>query len=298
MSAKSTTPNPIEKYLKQKPPSVLYHYTSMDALEKIASTGVIWASDIDFLNDSSEYVHAKAFIRDELTKRTAHQDEDLRKLVDSQTGQEFHELDHPCVYVSSFSKDGDSLPQWRGYCPNGLGVAIGFNPYALKVGELELPDHYDRSLRVDTNLYQCVYTEKQKLNLISVHLERYLDLARKDLQRKEQQSKAAQLLGDLIRFCCPLFKDQGFQEENEWRLTVSTYSREVPSLHFRTARSTLAPYIKINVKTNYRLDFIREVVIGPTPDRDRSYMGVKRLLNARELYRVPVKHSGIPYRMW
>jgi hypothetical protein len=35
-------------------------------------------------------------------------------------------------FVASFSQDADSLPQWRSYCPNGNGVAVGFRVECLK----------------------------------------------------------------------------------------------------------------------------------------------------------------------
>jgi hypothetical protein len=271
----------------------------MDVLEKITSTGAIWACDIDFLNDSSEYVNAKAFIKEELEKRTVH-DDVLRDLVSSQVGQMYHELDHPDVFVTSFSKDGDSLPQWRGYCPTGLGLAIGFNSWALKVGELELSPAAAFSSKeqpIATSLLQCVYTEKQKLKLIGAHIASYLGVARREAPRGDPFG-SGRLLQNLTLFCCPLFKDESFQEEREWRLTVRSLFRDVPDRHFRTGRSMLVPFIKIDVKRNYSLDFIKEVVIGPAPNRDLAYMGVKRLLNARGLSRAEVRSSSIPYRMW
>jgi len=39
---------PLSKHLLQKPPSVLYHYTSMDVLEKITHNREIRVSDIYF----------------------------------------------------------------------------------------------------------------------------------------------------------------------------------------------------------------------------------------------------------
>jgi hypothetical protein len=291
--------NPLVKHLHQTPPPVLYHYTSMEVLERITSAGAVWASDIDFLNDSSEYVNAKAFIKEELEKRTVH-DDVLKDLVSSQVGQMYHELDHPDVFVTSFSKDGDSLPQWRGYCPTGLGVAIGFNPWALKVGELGLSPVAVLSSKEDPiamNLLQCVYTEKQKLTLIGAHIENYLRKARREAPSRDPFG-SGMLLRALTDFCCPLFKDESFQEEREWRLTVISHCKDIPDRHFRIGRSTLVPFIKIDVKTNYRLDFIKEVVIGPAPNRNLAYMGVKRLLNSRELSRAKVRNSNIPYRMW
>jgi hypothetical protein len=37
------------------------------------------------------------------------------------------------VYLASLSKDGDSLGQWRGYCPSSGGYALGFDPARLQL---------------------------------------------------------------------------------------------------------------------------------------------------------------------
>jgi hypothetical protein len=123
---------PLLTHLSQKPPRVLYHYTSLEVLEKITRNGEIWASDIEFLNDSEEYVNAKAFIKHELEMRVA-KNEKLRSIVHSHVGQMYHELDHLDMYVASFSTEGDSLPQWRGYCPSGQGVAIGLSSVGSEI---------------------------------------------------------------------------------------------------------------------------------------------------------------------
>jgi hypothetical protein len=39
------------------PPPVLDHYTSLDALQKIVMGGAIWASDLRYLNDTTEYLY-------------------------------------------------------------------------------------------------------------------------------------------------------------------------------------------------------------------------------------------------
>ena len=73
---------------------------------------------------------------------------------------------------------------------------------------------------------------------------------------------------------------------------------DVPSRQFHVGRSTVIPHLQVNLKQNYRLDFIKEVVIGPTPNQNLAYMGVKTLLNRRDLSSVEVRHSHIPYRAW
>ena len=157
--ATGRTLNPLLKHLVQRPPRVLYHYTTMEVLERITCNGEIWASDIEFLNDSEEYVNAKAFIKHELEMRVE-KDEKLRSIVHSHVGQMYHELDHLDVYVASFSTEGDSLSQWRGYCPNGQGVAIGFLPWALTSGKLDLTEADKKS--IGPRLLKCVYTSERE----------------------------------------------------------------------------------------------------------------------------------------
>ena len=39
----------------EKPPSILYHYTSQEGLLGIIKNREVWATDISYLNDTKEY---------------------------------------------------------------------------------------------------------------------------------------------------------------------------------------------------------------------------------------------------
>ena len=102
--------------------------------------------------------NAKRFIRLELEGRVISNDK-LRDIVHSHVGQMVRELDHLDTYITSFSTEGDSLPQWRGYCPNGQGVAQ-FLSASIKSGEFgPIAEDYQR---VDLKLLKCAYTPKKK----------------------------------------------------------------------------------------------------------------------------------------
>jgi hypothetical protein len=47
-------------------PEIVYHYTSLAAMMKILKTQKIWASDIGYLNDSSERLHLLNIVDAEL----------------------------------------------------------------------------------------------------------------------------------------------------------------------------------------------------------------------------------------
>jgi hypothetical protein len=89
---------------------VVYHYTSMDTMTKI----VRGATSISYLNDVTEGDYFLKLVRKRIrTYRATHKLEDetiFDKFLDqSDLGFESR------PFVVSFSKDADSLPQWRSY---------------------------------------------------------------------------------------------------------------------------------------------------------------------------------------
>ena len=121
------------------------------------------------------------------------------------TGREFEE-----AFVCSFSEDGDSLPQWRGYCPNGLGIAIGFSSDVLKAGQLEFPRVTSQASDSDEasfnyELLKCVYTQEDKERLIEEDVENYLKAVTGGHPRISQL-RSRLLLVTLIAMGSPLFK--------------------------------------------------------------------------------------------
>ncbi len=131
-------------------PKVVYHYTDVDTMMKIVEARTVWATCIDYLNDTQERTHYISQIRRRLL--THHipprkpgypwpRDEsavfqDLIGAEDEETSEEI-ELSH---FVTSFSALDDSLPQWRSYCPRGNGVAIGFKVNCFRNAKLGMPD--------------------------------------------------------------------------------------------------------------------------------------------------------------
>jgi hypothetical protein len=115
-------------------PEVVYHYTSVDTMMKIVTSGKIWATSISYLNDSSEGEHFLRMVRRRLPDLLAQyqlQHSVLREL-DGKAQVEKR------PFIASFSAEGDSLPQWRSYCPRGNGVSIGFRVGCLTLAKIAL----------------------------------------------------------------------------------------------------------------------------------------------------------------
>jgi hypothetical protein len=109
-------------------PRHVYHYTTIEGLKGIVSTGSLFATEITFLNDSSELVYADQIIR----KYTASADSsNLGRLLLSELNET---LDRGRVelYVSCFCDSGDLLSQWRAYANQGAGYALEFDWNAIQ----------------------------------------------------------------------------------------------------------------------------------------------------------------------
>src|SRR3954447_7059323 len=102
-------------------PDSVYHYTKLRALIPIVETGRIWASNVKYSNDPAEISYGDELLRRMLKERFS--DFQLRGVF-----EKINEVDY---YGVAFSAESDLLPQWRTYCQNGNGVAIGFAAQAL-----------------------------------------------------------------------------------------------------------------------------------------------------------------------
>jgi hypothetical protein len=112
-------------------PEVVYHYATMDTMMKIAESGCIWATNINYLNDVTEGDYFQQLIRERIPEyRATHQVDDPSIFDEFLNASPQDVVSRP--FVASFTQDSDSLSQWRSYCPNGNGVAIGFRVDCLK----------------------------------------------------------------------------------------------------------------------------------------------------------------------
>ena len=306
---------------KSTEPEVVYHYTSMETMLKIVDSRSIWASSMDYLNDTSEGKH---FVRQVSTR--------LPGFVEQHGyGSEFipemrNEIQREVPfqirpYVASFSAENDSLPQWRAYCSAGNGVAIGFSVDCLKraffAGSAE-----GKRKTVALTFTPVTYTEvtlpdkvidkeiKDSIKATDVLVE-YAKATNRDIRRETA-------FRVLIEAQASSRKHSSFSHEREYRITVHPNLVPEFSLDFRPAGTTLVPFVKLGIpekrsgyeNANYerpsaasilggrgRFQFIDRVVIGPTPNAYLSMRAVREYFNHMRLD-VEVVRSDIPFRDW
>jgi hypothetical protein len=289
---------------------MLYHYTSLDGLLGIINGNSVWASHCKYLNDSSEYIHALNFPTSLSTD--IYMEDDYLSPFGFSIRKALDEMDHNNIYVSSFSEKPDLLSQWRGYCPPGRGVCIGFKRDVLEEYCRENSLSLKKCLYSDTEQYRemrdLIDHCKAEFPMPDVTRADYDEFGSKDRVNheigyhqhvmngdgKKQADAALNNLCDSINKLAPLFKDDGFHEESEWRIISENPNAEIK---FRSGISHLIPYITLPL-LSFSKDAIGEVIIGPNASPQNCISSVSMLLESNGFKNVSVRRSKIPFKSW
>src|ERR1039458_6367368 len=110
----------------------LYHYTGAEGALGIVSSGEIWATDADYLNDPSEILYGRDLIRNVWHdfKRGATVLASVQDVVDSMTTFLYEKWMY-ATYLTCFSERRNDLSQWRAYSESGTGYSLGFDSTRL-----------------------------------------------------------------------------------------------------------------------------------------------------------------------
>lgn len=136
--------------------TLLYHYCSSDAFMSIVQNHTIRFSDINMMNDAEE-ARWGYHVWIEAANRLLDPKKPFSPLPERPTKQFVEEVDkiwnstgfRSIGLIASFSRDGDSLSQWRAYADDGRGFAIGFRSSALKQLPVQLLEVcYDREQQI------------------------------------------------------------------------------------------------------------------------------------------------------
>jgi hypothetical protein len=216
----------------------MYHYTSFDGLIKIVSTGTLWASNIHYLNDGSEYGYAYSLLDSVLAE--IEKAEPLRKEAFDQLRQALRADGRANVFVASFSSEGDLLSQWRAYCPAARGVSIGFDPWQITAA----------ARTQNFILAECVYELTQQQSLVR-------SIVRDFILAYDETDKTAQDIATMIRgfavwfrIIAPQLKDPAFAEELESRLISRDMAADHLNVRYRQGLSFIVPYFEFALPQN------------------------------------------------
>ena len=281
-------------FLPPEEEDTLYHYTSAQGLLGILRDRRIWASKIQYLNDSQELRLALELAREILEGQRSGdaQDWGVDEMLDQLKG-----IESINVCVVSFTTARDQLSQWRAY-GGSHGYALGFRPASLTRAEW---------LRFQ--LMRCEYCAEEQKAIVEDLVKGRLRLERRvsageqvdAARRKHQFIDPLDSIGESILKIAPALKHESFREEQEWRLVSRPISASC--LKFRPGSSTLVPYCECQLSgedpEGAKVEAVlEEIVVGPCPDMDQAVSAVQQLLYSRSLKDCRVSRSSIPYRTW
>lgn len=304
-----------EVYYKQEATDLIYHYTNLSALIGIIENQCLWATHLYFLNDRNEYKHGMGIVKEVIESIKTEENRSILHAI-SVVLDDISKVDK---YVICFSKNGDSLSQWRAYGNNGNGVSIGFNRKKLE------------SALLGKNSYRYIVYSKEKqiaaVKLIITEASSFF-LPKKEKYKWPNDSYFYRLVGycvsNVLDFIIANYKDQAFEEEKEYRIECKQFHNmlnakaERLDIYHRTNEKIIIPYTKMytkpieykgsNPKKKLPLRFkvtqlpIEEIVIGPSSNQEEVINSVKELLGNNfyslnsVLADLKVLKSNIPYR--
>ncbi len=270
------------------------HYTTTAGLLGIVKEELLWATNIKFLNDEHEFVHALEMIKDIIAKQKIPMPERVRPTFEEyivEVKEQLESLDNyraETVFTLSFSEQIDLLSQWRGYCPNNNGYCIVFDAQKLyeAVG-LEFDD---------VHLVKCVYDEKQKTTQIKQLLNEFWNKYLKLELGKERKALIEELSKDFVLFAS-YFKHPSFAEEKEHRIVIFLKYSTNNDIKFREGRSSLVPYIQLPASRK----LIQKICIGPNASKALARRALEAFLETTFampsfVSDVDIEFSATPYR--
>lgn len=288
-----------------RPPDLLYHYTSLDGLLGIVKSKTIYATDVGFVNDSSELTYAKALIQDHV--KAHYPDGALLNFcfvayLEMATTISAH-------YLTCFCAEGDLSSMWTGYADRGMGYALGFRrdeladmPCCLpKGGPTILPIEYQRQKQTKL-VAKLLDGLAQALSRLAAAPEFHLDTMAipNRIMAHEMAWDAHQLLARMMF----TFKNPAFQEEREWRLVVRNhpaFGAESGSLvtEFRDVKGQRIPYVKVPLEClgddseGPRRIEPKDIVYGPTLDPTVTEPTLRALLIRERLSGCKLRKSEV-----
>ena len=294
----------IDEEIKQFMPETLYHYTSKTSLLGILNGKCLWCTNIFYLNDSTEFNHAKEMTIEELDRHIPRINpyrprvpepsalDIAKEMVFKKTRSAIENAETDNIFIFSLTQKWDDLNQWRAYCPGGNGFSIGFD--TKKLDELLPTQRFNPDYRVRE---KCVYDAKKQQDAIKLFINAdrdLLEIARLE-DSAEQEKKLHWLSGIFaatLLSSAPIMKDPKFFEEEEWRII---YQPVNPDIKFRPGTSMIVPYVEIPLTDLTHA--IKEIWVGPTPHMNLSVKSIRALMKKHNID-CEVIPSEVPFISW
>ena len=137
-------------------PVILYHYTDQTGLLGILQSGQLRATNIQYMNDTTEFSLALGLAEERLSARIESSTDPTSTEVLQYTSDSLQGIAHINICAACFCENSDLLSQWRGYGGGAGSFAIGFSSAALERAIIALRG----------SLGRCIYDQTQQIAII------------------------------------------------------------------------------------------------------------------------------------
>lgn len=277
----------------------LYHYTSLSNFVSIATSGELWASEIRYLNDSEEMGFFTKLLIASVRKAPETHPEVARIKSDYEI---WHSVSASYiggrVFVISLSEQGDLLSQWRSYTRHGQGVSFGVQASELR--KLAASSKFLTG-KCSYDTAEAEQVSDQIADLLIAHAIAKGQTPSIGSTGPVSYFRAFDDIGMFAKVIAATFKHPSFAEEKEWRLVNWAGS----NVSYRAGSECIVPYSKLLLRSEENKSGpISDVIVGPTPDPERSIASITSLVRERKLHIKPpnkllqwtARSSRIPLR--
>lgn len=284
----------VSRVYDAAPTRTLFHYTSLQGLLGIVNSGALWVSEARHMNDVAELTHFARLVTDNVAQRLSADVEVAEIENQLQNWLKQRVQDGHLIFAGSFTENGDLLSQWRGYCPPGQGVSLGFHP--SRIARAALAQSF--------LLGRCIYAIAEQQQLAEETAKAVVAAAKaagpvpanKAHPTQSYHPTFEQLLPSILTLAA-LMKNPAFAEEQEWRIVSPPLSNYVlPPIHYRAGTSMLVPYLEFELPRHQDgLVEMTELCVGPTPTMNLSMRSIRMFISKRAVCPI-TRSSQVPYR--
>ena len=261
--------------------TIVYHYTSPEALMNITEEQCLWATDINYLNDSSELRHTYSLVENLVKDNREKWHVDFCDSLSNQCLQKLRKYDisnrllfaqKTDFYVVSFSLDPDNLNMWKHYTKtaNSIGYNIGFRKNDLvAVSGLKYWTYG-----------KVIYDEVNQKSILDSVLSKYEALYASQPDRFGRSQVFQMVMGTLEYFSA-FFKHPAFSDEREFRIVIHNQIRlnreELCAIKYRVKDGVFIPYTTLPFSTNA----VKSIGISPSEKQKIAEYSVERMLEGK-----------------
>jgi len=307
----------LGRLTRGQPPETIFHYTTAAGLLGIVRSNRLWASDLLYMNDSTEVEYGRQLIIDVAAEVAGEAKCPMAQMLCKSISTVLYPVGMVGggFYAACFCEEGDLLSQWRGYSGGVGGYALGFRVRDLQHVRASTPER-------QFVLRPVVYDPTQQRDLIRKFLLEVdgalAELLDRGLAEREQDVHgiAYVTIQRQMLECMLTMKNPAFTEEREWRLihSRSGFGREPEAtVDYRPTRSFIVPYVALDItpmgpelfdhiQSEHQADVqahnrvpLSTVIVGPSSHPQAAVTAIRTMI--RDLHmNADVINSQIPIR--